>query len=238
MGSAPKPRDSDLDFFGLTDQGRVRQENQDHFLYATLHKLMRVGGTSLPNRELLELPSERLASFALVADGVGGSADGETASRAALETIADYVTNSMRCFYTADTTNQTTFLEALRAGAVRTHEAVSSRAAERGPGHAIATTLTGLLAVWPMLYLLQVGDSRCYRFRNGQLQQLTRDQTMAQDLVDLGILPAERADRTRYAHVLSSSIGGQASQPVVSAHEMLPGDVLMLCTDGLTKHVT
>jgi protein phosphatase len=88
-----------------------------------------------------------------------------------------------------------------------------------------------------MLYILQVGDSRCYRLREGQLQQLTRDQTVAQDLVDQGLLPPANAIRSPFAHVLSSSIGGN-TQPAVSGFALTTGDVHLLCTDGLTKHVS
>ena len=79
----PKPRDEDLDFFGLTDRGLVRPDNQDHFLVTTLHKTMRVHVTSLPNPELLEIPSQRLASVGMVCDGVGGHSGGEEAPVAA-----------------------------------------------------------------------------------------------------------------------------------------------------------
>ena len=85
---------------------------------------------------------------------------------------------------------------------------------------------------------MSVGDSRCYRFRRGELTQLSRDQTMAQDLVDLGVLPAERAASTQFANVLSSSIGGQSYKPEVSKNTIEADDVMLLCTDGLTKHVS
>src|ERR1043165_2310240 len=84
----PKPPDEDLDFFGITHPGLVRKENQDHFLITTLHKTMRVRTTSLPNPELLEMPSQRLASVCMVADGVGGHAGGEAASPSAGEVQA------------------------------------------------------------------------------------------------------------------------------------------------------
>jgi protein phosphatase len=236
--SPPKPRDEDLDFFGLTHPGTIRRDNQDHFLYATLHKTMRVWGTSLPNPELLELPSQRLASFGLVADGVGGRAGGETASRAALETIANYVTHTMQTFYTGDSRNEDLFLAQLNEGAQRTHEAVIARARESGDPHGPATTLTAMIAIWPSLYLLHIGDSRCYRYRAGTIEQLTRDQTMAQDLVDSGVLPADRAKQSPFAHVLSSSLGGRTTAPIVSKTDLKPGDILLMCTDGLTKHVS
>jgi protein phosphatase len=236
--AAPKPRDEDLDFFGLTHVGKVRKENQDHFLYATLHKTMRVWGTSLPNPELLELPSQRLASFGLVADGVGGRVGGEQASRAALEAIANYVTHTMQTFYTGDSRDHELFLQQLSDGARRTHEAVLSRARESGEPQGPATTLTMMIAIWPNLFCLHVGDSRCYRYRDGKVLQLTRDQTMAQDLVDSGVLPAERAKQSPFAHVLSSSLGGRTTEPVVTKTDLRPYDIILMCTDGLTKHVS
>jgi len=233
----PKPRDEDLDFFGLTHRGLVRKENQDHFLVTTLHKTMRVHATSLPNPELLELPSQRLATIAMVADGVGGHAGGETAARSAVEAIAAYVTHTMQCFYGADPSDEKLFLEALREAAVRSHEEVVARAKESGERQGMATTLTLLIVVWPTMYILQIGDSRCYRFRNGVLKQLTRDQTMAQDLVDSGVLNPEQAARSPYARVLSSSLGGSTWVPEVSRVDLRLGDMAMMCTDGLTKHV-
>jgi len=234
----PKPRDEDLDFFGLTDKGLVRPDNQDHFLVTTLHKTMRVHVTSLPNPELLEIPSQRLASLGMVCDGVGGHSGGEEASRSAVEAIAGYVTNTMHCFFARDTSDDTVLLDSLRDAATRSHELIANRAKESGDRKGMATTLTMFIAVWPTLYLLQVGDSRCYRFRGGELEQLTRDQTMAQDLVDSGVLKPEQAKRSPYAHVLSSSLGGSTWIPEVSKTDLKLGDALVLCTDGLTKHVS
>ncbi len=238
MTGNPKPPDEDLDFFGITHPGKVRQDNQDHFLFATLHKTMRVRGTSLPNPELLELPSQRLASFGLVADGVGGRTGGETASRAALEAIAGYVTHAMRSFYTGDPDDERAFLELLQDAARESHEAVVARARESGDQRGMATTLTAMIAMWPRLYILHVGDSRCYRFRAGVAAQLTRDQTMAQDLVDSGVLPADRAPKSPFANVLSSSLGGATTLPVVVRSDLQAGDIMLLCSDGLTKHVS
>ena len=138
----PKPRDEDLDFFGLTDRGLVRKDNQDHFLVTTLHKTMRVHVTSLPNPELLELPSQRLASIGMVCDGVGGHAGGEEASRSAAEAIAGYVTNTMSCFFAMDTSDDTALLDSLREAATRSHEVIAERAKESGDRKGMATTLT------------------------------------------------------------------------------------------------
>jgi protein phosphatase len=204
---------------------------------STLHKTARVHSTSLPNPEVFELPSQRIASFGMVADGVGGHKGGETASRAAVEAIADYVKETMKAFYAADDSDEAAFFAALEEAAATSSQAVIERA--RLSGEAVgATTLTLFVAVWPRLYLLHVGDSRFYLYRDGTLERLTRDQTMAQDLVDSGVLAEEQAARSPLAHVLTSAIGGSQTSPDVSRVELRRGDVLLLCTDGLTKHVT
>jgi len=235
--SPPKPRDEEIDFFGITHPGKVRKDNQDHYLVSTLHKTARVRSTSLPNPELFELPSQRIASFGMVADGVGGHHGGETASRAAIETIAEYVKETMNAFYAADENDPDAFLTTLRQAAETCHAAVLERADAAGQPSA-ATTLTLYVAVWPALYTLHVGDSRLYLYRGGALRQLTRDQTMAQDLVDAGALPPEVAARSPLAHVLTSAMGGSETVPDVARTQLQWGDVLMLCTDGLTKHVS
>jgi serine/threonine protein phosphatase PrpC len=102
----------------------------------------------------------------------------------------------------------------------------------------MATTMTLWLAVWPRAYLLQVGDSRFYVFRQDKLTRISRDQTMAQELVDQGVLTLATAMNTKWASVLSSSIGGQQTAPVVTRLDQDWDNVTLLCTDGLTKHVS
>jgi serine/threonine protein phosphatase PrpC len=235
--SLRKPRDEELDFFGLTHPGLVRKENQDHYLVSTLHKTARVRATSLPNPELFELPSQRLASFGMVADGVGGHYGGETASRAAIESIVEYVKETMNAFYSANENDEHAFFAALQDAAATCHRSVIERADASGQPTA-ATTLTLFVAVWPTLYILHVGDSRLYRYRDGALEQLTRDQTMAQALVDQGVIPKDAAARSPLAHVLTSAMGGSDATPDVTRADLRRGDALLLCTDGLTKHVS
>lgn len=231
-----KPRDEDLDLFGLTHQGLVRSENQDHFLIGTLHRELAVHGTSFPMSEL-RLRGERLATFGVVADGVGGTAGGAAASRRAVETIAQYVQSTLRCFSVADPNHEAAFVEALHGAALEAHTAVraiGSDTEDYGP----ATTLTMAIGVWPRAYVLQVGDSRCYVYGDGALRRLTRDQTVAQDFVDSGKLKAEEVARSPYRNVLSSAIGGRNADPVVSALNQRRDNVVLLCSDGLTRHVT
>ncbi|HXW97041.1 MAG TPA: protein phosphatase 2C domain-containing protein [Gemmatimonadales bacterium] len=234
-----RPRDDELDLFGLTHPGKVRKDNQDHFLLCTVHPQVVVHGTSLPNPEQLPLRGERLATIFLVADGVGSSRAGGEASQVAVEAITRYVSSTLRCYHTAGSAEEGRFYAALKAAALEAHEAVRSEAAQQPEAKRMATTLTVAIAVWPWVYVVQVGDSRCYYYWDGVLRQVTRDQTMAQDLVDRGALPADRVSTSPFTNVLISSIGGEEATPEVSRFDVSrPGTVLLLCSDGLTKHAS
>jgi protein phosphatase len=102
----------------------------------------------------------------------------------------------------------------------------------------MATTLTLLIVVWPYTYLLQVGDSRYYRLSHGKLSQISRDQTVAQALVDQGILTPTLGQVSPLSNVLASSIGGPQTAPVVTRMRAEWNNVHLLCSDGLTKHVS
>lgn len=99
---------------------------------------------------------------------------------------------------------------------MRSHEELLARAAADRDLQGMATTLTLWLGVWPWTFLIQVGDSRYYQYRRGVLTQVTRDQTMAQELVDQGVMTRSVAFASRWANVLSSAIGGQQTAPVVT----------------------
>lgn len=240
LATAPdrRPRDEDIDAYGLTHPGKVRIENQDHFLICALKKQMVVRLTSLPDADNLMAGPERLASLAMVADGVGGGNKGAEASRIALQAVAQYVSSSMRCYYAAGSADDQELSDALQQAALQSHTELVRRGEADPQYRGMATTLTLYLGVWPRAYLLQVGDSRCYLLRRGELIQITRDQTMAQELIDLGVLSRTEAPDSRFAHTLSSSIGGRQTNPVVTRFDMAWGNVVLLCSDGLTRHVS
>jgi protein phosphatase len=232
-----KPRDDELDVFGLTHVGKVRKTNQDHFLLASIYKRVQVHLTSLSDQQRLPFGDERLAVIAMIADGVGGGQGGEKASATALEIASQYVASSMNLYYSADST-EATFIDALQSAAMQCHAAVVEGAKAEPSVRSMATTLTLWMGVWPWYYLLQVGDSRYYLFRDGELTQVSRDQTLAQDLVDQGVFTRAVGARSQFAHVLSSAIGGQQTMPVVTRLKSEWHIVHLLCSDGLTKHVS
>jgi serine/threonine protein phosphatase PrpC len=231
------PRDNEIDVYGLTHPGKMRKDNQDHFLICSLRKQMVLRQTSLPKASHFEMEPERIASLAMVADGVGGSAKGAEASRIALEAVTRYVTSSMRCYYAQHSADDREFCRALQDGALQCHQQLLREGETNPEYHGMATTLTLYLGIWPKGYLLQVGDSRGYLLRQGELTQITHDQTMAQELVDMGVLPESRVSASPFANTLTSAIGGKETAPVVTPFEMSWGDVLLLCSDGMTRHV-
>jgi serine/threonine protein phosphatase PrpC len=231
------PRDDEIDVFALSHQGKVRKTNQDRFLLATINKRVNIVSSNLDEKERLQTGDQRLAYLAMIADGVGGGTGGEEASTTTLETVMQYVNDSLLVFYGART-NETEFTELLQAAAMHAHEAVLQRRRDSGVTGTMATTLTCYFSIWPTLYLLQLGDSRYYVWRDGKLRQVTRDQTMAQDLVDEGVLTRAAAAKTPMASVLSSAIGGDTTHPVVTRLQNSWNNVNLMCSDGLTRHVT
>lgn len=240
--TARKPRNDEIDVYGVTHVGRVREQNEDNFLIGVLGPRLTVLQTSLmavPDVDVLPaLPvAERAGFLAVVADGVGGNVLGEEASRLAVEAVTLYVARSMQCYYASAHSDDAAFLTELEQAAQQTHAEILQRSAAEKERNRMATTLTLFLGLWPRVYLLQVGDSRYYQFRNGALTQISRDQTVAQELVDQGVLTAEKARRTRWTNVLSSALGGSTSTPMITRIENDWSRVHLLCSDGLTKHV-
>jgi protein phosphatase len=235
--SSRKPRDDEIDVWGLTHPGTVRKSNQDHFLLGSLHKRLEIKATSLPAAEQLRAGDERIGFIAVVADGVGGHASGEEASRLALEEVTQYVTQSTKCYYECDS-QADDFTDILQAAAMRSHERVLEHARTNPETRGMATTLTLWIGVWPWIYLLQVGDSRYYLYRGGALTQVSRDQTVAEELASQGLLTRAKAAASPLANMLSSAIGGHEAAPVVTRLRSDWQQVHLLCSDGLTKHVS
>ena len=234
-----RPTDDELDLFGLTHKGLVRPENQDHFLVSTVHPQVVIHGTSLPEPDKLPLRGTRFATVLVLADGVGGAAAGKDAARLATEAVTRYVSSTMRSYHAAGSATEEELLISLKETALEAHHAVRAEAATRSDTKGMATTLTVCVVVYPWAYVVQVGDSRCYFYGAGKLRLLTRDQTIAQSLVDQGLMPAERLSASPFRHVLSSAIGSDEALPVVTPFDISErGALILMCSDGLNKHVS
>ena len=241
MNSSDRPDFTQIDAWGLRHLGSVREQNQDHFFVGALARGgVVVDETSVPLGDVVtrspDPSTERLASLAVVADGVGGRAGGEEASRTVVQDLVRAVAAAFEETLDVDVDDPDAYSRLLQEAALGAHETLRRSAGKKGQGP--ATTVTLFLGLWPHAYLLQVGDSRCYIFRDGRLQQITRDQTWAQDLIDSGALSRTSAEVSRWSGVLSSAVGGETATPEVTRIVRDWGNVVVLCSDGLTKHVS
>lgn len=227
------PTASNIDLFGMTHVGNVRTENEDQFFIGSLHKSLSVHSSSLSTKELGDLNGTPQGYLCMVADGVGGHPDGDVASETAVRSVAQYVAHCMRCYdVNEDEQSEEGFLRELQRAMLDGDKHVREEAA------GTATTLTMVMAIWPRAYLIHVGDSRCYRLRNGVLEQLSKDQTMAAALVEAKAITPSQAETSQWRDVLMSSLGGTETSPITVPTNIEWNDVMLLCTDGLTKHVT
>jgi PPM family protein phosphatase len=220
--------------FGLTDRGRVRPGNEDHFVVAELSRTLRVRQTSLP--QPAQQRSRSRGHVLLVADGMGGHAAGEVASALSLESVEAFVVELLRRFSNLQADDEHGVLKDLR-DAVRRADARIFEEAEQHPELAgMGTTLTMAFASGRRLFVIHAGDSRCYLFRGGSLERLTQDHTVAAELARRGEISPREALSHPFRHVVTNVLGGGHVGVRVDVRRvgLEAGDAVLLCSDGLT----
>lgn len=226
-----------IDAAGISDIGRIRSRNQDRFLIADLKRLLTIHDSNLPLDDCNRLFGACTGYLLVVADGMGGHQEGDTASTTAVELCARYTLDMMHWFLKLSADSEDDFLEELSDCLRVVQERLWSASGDSQ--HRMGTTVTIAYVLWPRLYLVHAGDSRCYLLRDSQLRQLTTDHTLAQQLIESGALSLEDAANSRWRHVLWNCVGGgdHVVQPEVSKVFLRNGDSIMLCSDGLTNMV-
>jgi protein phosphatase len=226
-----------MDCSGLTDVGKKRPVNEDQFLIADLNKSMLIHQTSLSHEDHTRLFGGSQGKLLLVADGMGGHAEGKRASALAVRSLAHYVLNTLSWFFRLHPDHEEEFLEELKAALEECQRRIEAAAGADDEHPAMGTTLTMAYLLWPRMYVVHAGDSRCYLLRGARLEQITTDHTMAQRLVDRGALRPEEAQESRWSHVLWNCIGGGVHELTADVYRatLQLGDSLLLCTDGLNK---
>jgi protein phosphatase len=224
--------------YGLTDPGRKRSHNEDQFLVATLSKALQVQHTSLPQDDVYY--SGPQGHLFLVADGVGGNAAGEKASALAVSVIENFVLDTLNwCLQLRSNAADALLAEFQQAMEQADHQLF--HASRRQPElHGMGTTVTLAYCLGDQLFVAHVGDSRCYLLRRGLLYRLTHDHTLVAEMVQRGLLRPDEAAHHGYRHVITNVVGGSDPGVRVEVHK-LPlesGDVLLLCSDGLTEMVS
>lgn len=227
-----------VDAFGLSDTGHVRANNEDHFLIARIGRYFECVGTSLPPGEVPGRADE--AGYALVvADGMGGHAAGEVASRVTIRELVRLALALPDWIVRLDnkTTNEAVTRSQQRI--LKAHEALMAQGRREPTQKGMGSTVTAARNLGRMLQVAHVGDSRAYLLRDGELTRLTRDHTYVQMLVDCGRLSRDAAERSPSRHVLVNAVGGAMDDVYVDVQHvpLASGDRLLLCSDGLTDLV-
>ncbi len=223
-----------VDCAGLSDRGKVREDNQDHFYLAKLGRFSRTLATSLPAGELPE-SLEEAGYVSVVADGMGGHAAGEVASRTAIVVFFHLLFDTSDWVLKVDDHSARKVLD--RVGdRYRSLDSLLDERARADPNlRGMGTTMTLAYSLGLDLFLAHAGDSRAYLCRDGKLEQLTRDHTRVQEMVDAGVMTREEAATHRLRNVLTNVLGGGVPLTDVDLNRvrLAPGDTVLLCSDGL-----
>lgn len=223
--------------FGLTDRGFVRKTNEDQFLIATLTKSVRIDQSSLLAATTRRGDDE--GHIFVVADGFGGAPAGEEASALAIESVKDYLANTVKWFFHMKGEEKEQVLADFRDALRRADARIFEESAEHPELNGMGTTLTLAYSLGTDLFVAHAGDSRCYLLRGSKLERLTRDHTLAAVLSENKSMAYDEASRRRLSHVITNAIGGRTPgvHADIQKRELSPGDVLLLATDGLTRSV-
>lgn len=224
-----------IELHAKSDVGRVRRGNEDNYLILDL-----TTGQAWTGSEGSE-PPEEICSFRLggkglvlvVSDGMGGALAGDVASRMAVETVRQMLIESED--EAASGSDDKSLVDYLRNATVYANLAIHHRSQEDTRCAGMGATFTGAAIKDGMLDLVQVGDSRAYIMRGEQIKQATKDQSLVQQLVDVGQISEAEAETHMFRNVILQALGAQSElTPVTGRLRLRRGDILLICSDGLS----
>jgi protein phosphatase len=227
-----------IDVSALSHPGHHRANNEDHFFVTRLSRTLQTLVTSLPAGDVPE-HTEEVNYVMVVADGMGGHAAGEVASRMAISALVSLALDVPDWIFKVDERHARE-IERRSRTYVQEVGAMLVERGERDPAlRGMGTTLTAARSLGRDLLITHVGDSRAYLLRADGLHRLTQDHTYAQLLVDLGQLAPADVAFSRHRHVLTNALGGSSHGVQVDTDRLRleDGDRVLLCSDGLTDLV-
>ena len=219
-----------MSVFGRTDVGRTREHNEDAFVVADLS----TDNATLQPEVRKHVLGQKGTMF-MVADGMGGAAAGEIASAMAVEVVLQQLRER---WITNASNDPELFVRSLKKATASANQQIHSFASAHAEYRGMGTTATIAGLLGDTLYVAQVGDSRAYIIRNGVARQITKDQSLMQKLIEAGELTEEEAAQSERRNIILQALGPEASIKIDLTHQQVRrGDVLVLCSDGLSGQV-
>ena len=232
MSDAPADPHGDVlvNVFGRTDVGRTREHNEDAFLVADL-----TTNNATLQPEVRRHTLGPKGTLFMVADGMGGAAAGEIASAMAVEVVLGELRDK---WIGNDTYDAEEFVRAIKGATKAANHQIHSFAASHSEYRGMGTTATVAGLLGDTLYVAQVGDSRAYLVRDGVARQITKDQSLMQKLIEAGELTEEEAAQSERRNIILQALGPEPMIKIDLTHQKVRrGDVLVLCSDGLSGQV-
>lgn len=227
-----------IELYAKSDVGRVRRGNEDNFLLLDLST-----GKALTHSDGADTPTE-LRRFDLgekglvlvVSDGMGGALAGDVASSMAVEAVREMLVGSEESESEVGGTDGVPLVECLHNATIYANLAIHHRSQADSRCSGMGATFTGAAIKDGMLDLVQVGDSRGYLIRGDEIKLITKDQSLVQQLIDVGQISEEEAETHMFRNVILQALGAQGElSPVTGRVRLRRGDYLLLCSDGLSN---
>ena len=228
-----------VDLAAATHRGHVRGHNEDHYLVVRFRRTLENLYSNL-NKGMLAQSYDVTGYGLLVADGLGGMAAGEVASRTALTKLVELVVETPDWMLDISKPEHLeTVQQRMNDRFLRIDETIRAQADRDATLSGMGTTLTVAANLGRDLVIGHIGDSRAYLFRDGSLSQLTKDHTLAEAMIEAGVAGRDEPAARSMRHVLTAALGslGPKSKPDIQRLKVSPNDQLLLCTDGLTEMV-
>ena len=230
-----------VELYAKTHVGRVRSGNEDNFLVLDLSAPLAWTGSNAdtPPEELLRVEVGDKGVVLVVSDGMGGALAGDVASRMAVETVRDMLAGGDDGVFEADAesfcASGTPLVDCLRNATDYANFAIHRKSQEDPRCSGMGATLTAAAITSEGVSLLQVGDSRGYIIRGNHIKLATKDQSLVQQLVDVGQISEQEAETHMFRNVILQALGAQPDlAPVTGLVRVYRGDLLLLCSDGLS----
>src|SRR6266850_1756472 len=224
-----------VELHAKTDVGRVRRGNEDNFLLLDLTAARAWSGSDGAENpeDMREFPLGEHGMVLVVSDGMGGALAGDVASRMAIEAVRDVLMGTNTDGNGCDP--DSSLVDCLRHATMEANKNIHYKSLEDSRCSGMGATLTGAAVKDDKLDLIQVGDSRAYVMRGQQIRLATKDQSLVQQLVDVGQISEAEAETHMFRNVILQALGAQNElTPATARIQLRQGDMVLLCSDGLS----